>query len=101
MNLPTCGCCDNTNIAMPNADAIRKKEKVKKHESLAHAYSAAVKGYHYYPDLMKLENFKRFSVDWFSVSYNKQGFLEVVYVVFEDQSAIDKYEGIDMTWMAS
>ena len=98
MNPLQCGCCDDTNIAMPNADAIKKKQK---HESLAHAYAAAIKAYHCQPNLMNLDTFKRFSVDWFSVSYNMQGFLEIVYVVFADQSAYEKNEGVDMTWMES
>jgi hypothetical protein len=86
-------------VAMPNADNVQaKKEKL---VSQAHAYARACKAEHKHIDVRDLETFKKYNVDWFSVSYNPQGYLEVDFIVFKDNSSYGKKDGIDMTFMGS
>jgi hypothetical protein len=84
---------------MPNADNVQAMKE--KFVSQAHAYVAACKTQHKRIDVRDLETFKKYNVDWFSVVYNPQGYLEVDFIVFKDNSSYGKKDGIDMTFMGS
>lgn len=65
--------------------------------SQAEDFAEVVKENHAVPDVLDVDVFRANDIDWFSVNYNSQGFLQVDNIFFKDGSTYSKGGYVDNT----
>lgn len=88
-------------------DLIRQLEELNKMPPVsismqtdAERYAARMKATHRKPNLLDQDTFRGLNVSWFSTVLNPQGYFEVDYIEFKDQSVYCKFNGIDNEWVS-